>query len=109
MGLAQASTGGATQIASGGVLVNGTVNPSMVATTYHFECGLTTSYGTKTTETLVGSGSSDVPVQTTISGLFPGSTYHYRIVATTAAGETDGADQTFTCSRPSPTPPPPPA
>jgi hypothetical protein len=31
-----------------------------------------------------------------LSGLTPGTTYHYRVVATSSAGTTVGADQTFT-------------
>ena len=33
-----------------------------------------------------------------LSGLAPGTTYHFRVVATNGIGTTNGADQTFTTS-----------
>ncbi|HEX5146079.1 MAG TPA: hypothetical protein VFV85_03580 [Conexibacter sp.] len=42
-----------------------------------------------------------------MSGLSAGTTYHYRLVSTNAAGTTNGADQTFTTAAAN-TPPPPP-
>jgi hypothetical protein len=42
----------------------------------------------------------------TLSGLAAGTTYHFRLEATNAAGTTDGADQTLTTA---PSPPAPPA
>jgi len=99
IGLAQATTGSASQIDSGSESVNGIVNPTGVETTYHFEYGPTTAYGNASTETDAGSGNNDVAVQATLTGLTSGQTYHYRIVATTAAGSTDGQDATFTLSQ----------
>ena len=75
--------------------LNGTVNPNGLATTAHFEYGTTTSYGTNTADQSIGSGSSTVPVSASLSGLTPGTTYHYRLVATNAGGTSNGADATF--------------
>lgn len=77
-------------------VVNGTVNPSAVATTYHFDYGTTTDYGASTPETGAGSGTAVVPVAETLSGLKAATTYHYRLVATSAGGTTPGADTTVT-------------
>ena len=73
--------------------LNGTVNGNGLNTTYHFEYGETTSYGSSTSAVGVGSGSSSPSVP--VTGLKPGTTYHYQIVATSTAGTSVGTDQTF--------------
>ena len=65
--------------------LNGTVNPSGSETTYHFEYGLTTSYGSTTTITSAGSGFTAVPVSAALTGLIPGMLYHFRLTATNSA------------------------
>jgi hypothetical protein len=42
-----------------------------------------------------GAGTAPVTVTAQLSGLSPGTTYHYRFVAETTAGVTDGDSQTF--------------
>jgi 6,7-dimethyl-8-ribityllumazine synthase len=78
--------------------VNGSVNPNGQATTVYFEYGSSTGYGTKTPATSAGSGTSAKTVAAALGGLTGGATYHFRLVATNAAGTTSGADQTFTTS-----------
>jgi len=57
------------------------------------EYGMTESYGeTAPCPFLPGDGESLVQVQTTISSLAPGTTYHARVVATNALGATRGED-----------------
>jgi len=87
----------------GGVQVTGAtltaqINPLGLDTTYHFEYGTTTSYGTEfpVPDADIGSGSSDVAVSQPLQGLQGGTTYHYRVIATNSAGTADGPDQTFT-------------
>lgn len=83
--------------------LNGTVNPDNLATSYHFEYGLTAAYGSSTATQSAGSDYAVHPEAASISGLSPGTTYHYRIVATNAIGTSVGADMTFaTASAPSP-------
>ncbi len=79
------------------------INPNTLETTYHFEYGLEDcSLGTCTS---VGGGTLPAghkPVAVTpqeITGLKPGTTYHYRVVAENAEGETKGPDKTFTTPR----------
>ena len=93
-----ATTGSATGVTTGASTLNGTVNPAGYETSYHFEYGKTTAYGTSVPvpNAAVASDSTVHAVSQTISGLSPGTTYHYRIVATNANGTTDGADETFT-------------
>jgi hypothetical protein len=78
--------------------LNGTVNPHGYATTYHFEYGTTTSYGTTVPagEGSAGSGEGSIQESYTATLLIPGVTYHYRLVATNVGGTTDGSDVTFT-------------
>jgi len=86
----------ATGITSTTGTLNGTVNPNGLATTYKFEYGTTTSYGTATTVTSAGSGSAAVNVSAGISGLTAGTTYHFRVTATNSDGTSYGLDFTFT-------------
>lgn len=84
-------------------LLEAQINPNGLDTTYHFEYGTTTSYGTsapvpdadESSGTANYGGTGDFRVIQRISGLQPNTTYHFRVVATNAAGTTPGADQTF--------------
>jgi RHS repeat-associated protein len=92
------TTEAATAVGETGATLKGQVNPHGYATTYQFEYGTTTSYGTKvpTTAESVGSGTANVAVSKAISGLKGNTTYHYRVSATNAYGTTVGVDKTFT-------------
>jgi hypothetical protein len=72
------------------------INPNGFGTSYVFEWGPTTSYGNSAPAGFesIGSGTSPVTVSAQISGLSAASTYHYRVVAKSAAGTTESADQT---------------
>jgi hypothetical protein len=108
-----AVTTDATELADTGATLRGTVNPNATAATYHFDYGTTTDYGAATPETSAGNGSSELPVAAPASGLAPGTTYHYRLVATTCGGCADGTtvgeDKTFTTTGQPPSTDPPPA
>lgn len=72
------------------------VNPEGDATTYHFEYGLSETYGARTADLgPLNPGSSGVSVSQRVSGLKADMTYHYRVVATNSVGESAGADGTF--------------
>jgi hypothetical protein len=73
---------------------------------WHFDYGTTTTYGSSTPSTAAGSGMS-VPVSATITGLTPGTTYHFRLAATSGT-ESVGSDAAFTTASPPPPEPPPP-
>jgi hypothetical protein len=97
-----AVTGAATSVTTTTVTLNGTVDPNGRATAWYFEYGTSTGYGSKTAERSVGSGTSTTSVAASVSGLTRGRLYHYRLVATSDAGTSRGADQTFsTVSAPS--------
>jgi hypothetical protein len=75
------------------------IDPNRGATSFHFEYGLSQSYGSRTPERPVGSGDSAVAVAETIGGLEPYRRYHYRVVATNEAGRRVSRNRTFTTSR----------
>lgn len=92
------NTAAATGITATSATLNGTVNPKGLSTSYTFDGGLDTSYGNQqpSPQANVGSGTSPVSQTTTITGLDPSTTYHYRIEATNSQGTTYGSDVTFT-------------
>jgi hypothetical protein len=93
----KAITKSATNVSLTEATLNGLVNPEGLATTYQFEYGPTTSYGTKVPATprSAGSGTADVAVSEPITDLTPHSTYHFRVVATNSNDTTYGEDLTF--------------
>ena len=76
--------------------VLGTVNPNGSVTHYYFQYGASTSYGSTTPTHSAGSGASPLSEAESLNGLTAGTLYHYRMVAVSAGGTVDGADQTFT-------------
>ena len=83
------------------------VNPGGIATTYRFEYD-TREYregeaphgqSAPFPEGSVGEGFASRTVWAAASGLAPGTTYHYRVVATNELGTIYGPDQTFTTER----------
>ncbi len=91
-----ASTGGATKVGNTTAVLNGAVNPNGHATVYQFVYGPTTAYGGAGTLHKINSGTKAVAVSATITGLTPGTTYHYRLNASSAGGAVGGADRSFT-------------
>jgi hypothetical protein len=95
-----AITGPVTAVGPTTATANGTVNPNGQATTWHVEYGTTTSYGSRSADRSAGSGTTNVAVSATLANLAPGTTYHYRVVATSGAGTSRGADGIFATSTP---------
>jgi hypothetical protein len=91
-----ATTGSATAVTSTTATVTGSVNSGKEQTTYHFEYGTTTAYGTSTPDASAGKGNKTANVSADLATLAPSTTYHYRLVATNASGTVAGADMTFT-------------
>ena len=93
---ATATTNAASSVTASDATLNGTVNANNSSTTVSFEYGLTTAYGTTVTaDQSPVSGNSNTSVAKRISGLFPDSTYHFRVVGQNNAGTTHGSDQVF--------------
>jgi hypothetical protein len=95
------TTLGATGIGQTSATLRGTLFPNQATATFYFQFGTTTGYGDQTVVQTFG-GISPVPAVAMLSGLRPGATYHYRLVATSVDGMATGADQTFTTSAPPP-------
>jgi hypothetical protein len=78
--------------------LEGTVDPIGAPTTYHFEYGTTSAYGSSSPfpEGYVASDRVDHTVTQTIVGLSPGTTYHFALVANSPGGTSTGPDETFT-------------
>jgi phosphodiesterase/alkaline phosphatase D-like protein len=95
-----ATTRWASSIGSTSARLNGRVDPNGRSTTYLFEYGTTTSYGSRTSSSSAGSGTSTISVSKNVSGLRPGTVYHFRIVAVSDVGVANGADLTLTTMGP---------
>jgi autotransporter-associated beta strand protein len=84
-------------------ILQASVNPNSGTTLVRFEYGPTTDYGTTTASQGVGNGDAPAAVARSIQGLLPGTTYHYRVIASNSLGETAGTDATFTTAFAAPT------
>ncbi|MBW7571357.1 beta strand repeat-containing protein [Caproiciproducens faecalis] len=91
------TTDAASDISYTAATLSGTVNANNASTTVTFQYGETTDYGTSVTaKQSPVTGTSSTSVSYSLSDLQPNTTYHYRVVAVSAGGTTNGADQTFT-------------
>ena len=90
------TTSPASSISSSSANLNGIVNPNGLSTAAKFLYGTTTNYGsvTNVAGTLTGTNATNVSVG--LTSLVAGTTYHYALVATNAAGSAQGSDQSFT-------------
>ena len=74
------------------------INPNHWATIYLFEWGETSNYGTALpfSDPIGGLENESISVTGELTGLKPGSTYHFRAVAMNFKGTTDGENVIFT-------------
>jgi hypothetical protein len=86
----------ATGVTATSATLQGAVNPEANETTYHFEYGTDTGYGSSTPATDTGAAVASQPALTHLQDLTSGTTYHFRLVASSIAGTTYGSDLTFT-------------
>jgi Ca2+-binding RTX toxin-like protein len=100
-----AETLGATGITATAANVTGLVNPSGSASSYRFEFGTTTAYGASTAATNAGAANGNQAVGALLTGLTPGTVYHYRVVASNAGGTSLGLDREFKTAPDCPAPP----
>jgi phosphodiesterase/alkaline phosphatase D-like protein len=85
------------------------VTPNLSPTTFHFEYGPGGDYGSATRESSsIGADEAGHELTVPLSGLAPGTTYHFRIVATNTIGVATSTDHSFTTAVPSSPPPAPP-
>lgn len=116
------TTGGASGITQNAATLSGSVDANQGEASCKFEWGTTAAYG-KSVPCSVDpvSGDASTAVSAALSGLAAGTTYHYRVSATSAGGTANGGDMTFTtaaetcatnaalCPAPPVVTPPPPA
>ncbi|MDR2232868.1 MAG: InlB B-repeat-containing protein [Tannerella sp.] len=92
----------ASNITTSSATISGYVNPKGAATMYAFEYARNSTFSGSTTvpasPVSVGSGTSNVFVSQNISGLYPNTTYYYRIYAANSAGVADNGFKQFTTS-----------
>ncbi|MGH2865445.1 MAG: hypothetical protein ACRDJX_09390 [Solirubrobacteraceae bacterium] len=93
-GVPLVSTGGFSHATATTAVLEGSVNPRTLATTYDFEYGPTDHYGSKTTAASLPAGTSKVRVHASVTGLQDGD--HYRLVADNAQGRGVGHDRVYT-------------
>ncbi len=97
--------GTASAVTTTSAQLSGSVDPEGTSTTSYFEYGVSSHYGqvAPSASSADGNGHEAVTTSTGVEGLQPSTTYHYRLVAVNAAGETTyGADETFTTLTPAP-------
>lgn len=102
-----ATTAAATEVTQTTATLNASINPNGRAVTYFFDFGTTASYGTTTTLGSISGFTTPQAGSATLTGLSPGTTYHFRVTATRSPDSVQGADLTFTTAS-APAPPVPP-
>jgi glucose/arabinose dehydrogenase len=87
----------ATSVTESGATLGGVVHPQGAPTTWWFEYGPTTAYGSETAHEDAGSGAGWVPVSKRVTGLAAGTTYHFRACEIGGTRSRHcGEDRTFT-------------
>jgi hypothetical protein len=86
----------AAAVGSSGATLDGGVYPNGLDTSYWWQYGTSTSYGQQSAAADAGAGQAPVAFSSSLSGLAPSTTYHYRLVAQNADGTSYGYDYTLT-------------
>jgi hypothetical protein len=89
------ATGGVSGLTPFSVVLHGAIDAKGQATNYVFQYGISASYGTQTPLAPGGRAAATISVSQPVGSLRPNTVYHYRILATSAAGATPGADHVF--------------
>jgi hypothetical protein len=90
---------GSREVQSRTALLITQVDPNAQATSVHFEYGRSTGYGSHTASIDAGKSDGYAPFSTAIDRLRPNTRYHFRAVATNAAGTTRSLDRSFVTTR----------
>jgi len=101
VGIPTVSNTSVKEISADSAMLRAKINPNTLPTNYHFEYGLQDCAVSACTSVpvpngAIGEGHEPVLVSQPISGLQPGTTYHYRVVAVNDEGPTKTPDRTFT-------------
>ena len=86
----------ATNVSASGATLNGIVNANDLSSVVTFEFGVTLDYG-QTFSAIPNNAAGDslTKVFAVLSGLSPGTSYHFRVIATNSLGTSFGIDKTF--------------
>ncbi len=95
-----ASTVGSAEVTQGTATVRGRVSPNGGETRVQFEYGTSTGYGLTTATQTLPADASGTDVEAALTRLTAATTYHFRVVATNAAGVSRGGDRTFRTASP---------
>jgi hypothetical protein len=96
-----ATTEGATDVGTDRATPAGAAtNPDLAGGTVSFQYGTSTAYGSQTVPQAIGATTSGANFSAPVTGLKPGTTYHYRVVVTNAVATAVGADRTLTTQSP---------
>jgi hypothetical protein len=85
----------ATEVRSTGAKLGTQLVAAGTDTSYRVEYGTDTAYGSTTETVHLGARATPYTSSVQIQGLAPDTTYHYRVVATNAKGDSTGVDRTF--------------
>lgn len=94
----EVTTGPATRIAPSSAKVEGRLNTLGAEASVYFEYGTDATYGATTEPKVAGPEITPRTFVGVLTGLAPGTTYHYRLVAVGAEGTTFGDDLRFVTS-----------
>ncbi len=89
------ATGAGTQIGATYATLTGAINPENEQTTWQFQYGLSSAYGSSTFGGTLSAGSTPLTVSSPLQGLTPGTIFHYRLVAEHGSIVSAGGDQIF--------------
>ncbi|HET6865942.1 MAG TPA: fibronectin type III domain-containing protein, partial [Solirubrobacteraceae bacterium] len=89
------NVGAPSAITATGATLNGSVTANNASVGVVFEFGQTSAYGSQASVPAV-TGLQSAPVTALLTGLTPGTTYHYRLVASSPDGAATTPDATFT-------------
>jgi hypothetical protein len=92
-------TGPAVNVSRSSALLTGAVSPGGLATTYHFDVGVSPFAVVHTNNVALGATNNVVPVAAPVGGLADHTLYHFRLVATNSSGTIAGNDVVFVTSR----------
>ena len=85
----------ATDIGSDTARLSVLLNPIGSPTTMFFQYGTSAAYGQQTASLAIGSGLQALTVEVVLTGLQPGTDYHFRVVATNGEGTSMSDDAIF--------------